>query len=176
MLRLLARIYTIVSTAGTNISSSVWSYLVQRENLHAFDNYVHRILAYIYSFYHVSLIVFFLNLCSEMILHASCVCAWCLLPIKIMACHVICLPILMHSIRHRPFLMVSRMSSRWLNVFVLVLGSLSRPRYPLVRAGRVHDMLLLKVRMRATRGHILQEVVMHVIGIILEKHCQKNDY
>lgn len=36
-------------------------------------------------------------------------------------------------------------------------------------------MLLLKVGMRATRGHILQEVVMHVIGIILEKHFQKKE-
>lgn len=81
--------------------------------------------------------------------------------------HHLALPVLMHSVRHRPFLVLSRMSSRRLNVLVLVLSPLARPRYPLVRAGRVHDMLLLEVRMRATRGHILQEVVMHVIGIIL---------
>lgn len=86
-----------------------------------------------------------------------------------------CSPVLMHSIRYCPFLMVSGMSGRWLNVLVLVLSPLSRPWYPLVRAGRVHNMLLLKVGMRATRGHILQEVVMHVIGIILEKHFQKKE-
>lgn len=89
---------------------------------------------------------------------------------------ILCSPILMHSVRYRPFLVVSGMSSRWLNVLVFVLSSLSRPWYPLVRAGRIHDMLLLKVGMRATRGHILQEVVMHVIGMILEKHFQKKDY
>lgn len=82
-------------------------------------------------------------------------------------------PVLVHGVRHRPFLVVPRMSSRGLNILVLVLGSLARPRYPLVRAGCVHDMLLLEVRMRATRGHILQEVVMHVIGIILEKNFPK---
>lgn len=69
--------------------------------------------------------------------------------------YYLALPILMHRIGHHPLLMVSRMSSRWLNVFMLVLGSFSRPGHSFVRAGRVHDMLLLEVRMRTTRGHIL---------------------
>lgn len=66
--------------------------------------------------------------------------------------------------------MVSRVSGWWLNVLVLVLRPLAGPRHSLVRASRVHDMLFLEVRMRATRGHILQEVVMHFIAVILEKH------
>lgn len=56
---------------------------------------------------------------------------------------------------------------------MLVLGSFSRPGHSFVRAGRVHDMLLLEVRMRTTRGHILQEGVMHVIDVILKKHLPK---
>lgn len=69
--------------------------------------------------------------------------------------YYLALPILMHRIGHHPLLMVSRVSSRWLNIFMLVLGSLPRPGHSFVRAGRVHDMLLLEVRMRTTRSHIL---------------------
>lgn len=76
----------------------------------------------------------------------------------------------MHRIGHHPLLMISRVSSRWLNVLMLVLGSLSRPGHSLVRAGCVHNMLLLEVRMRTTRGHILQAVVIYVIDVILKKH------
>jgi len=76
----------------------------------------------------------------------------------------------MHWIGHHPFLMISRVSSWWLNVVVLVLGPFSRPGNSFIRAGCIHDMLFLQMRMRATRSHILQEVVMHVIDIILEKY------
>lgn len=82
----------------------------------------------------------------------------------------------MHRIGYYPLLMVSRMCSRWLNIFMLVFSTLSGPGYSFVRASRIHDMLLLEMRMRTTRGHILQEVVMHVIDVILEKILTKENY
>lgn len=76
----------------------------------------------------------------------------------------------MHRIGHHPLLMVSGVSGRWLNILMLVFRPLPRPRHSFVRASCVHDMLFLKMRMRATRSHILQEVVMYVIDIILKKY------
>lgn len=77
------------------------------------------------------------------------------------------LPILMYRVCYCPLLMISRMSCWRLNVLVFILCSFSRPRDSLVCTSRVNDVLLLEMRMSATCGHILQEVVMHVIGVIL---------
>lgn len=79
-----------------------------------------------------------------------------------------CSPILMHWIGHHPLLMVSGVSGRWLNILVLVFRSFSRPGHSLVRAGCIHDMLFLKMRVRTTRSHILQELVFMYV-IILKK-------
>lgn len=81
--------------------------------------------------------------------------------------HHLALPILMYGVRYCPLLMISRVSRWRLNVLVLILCPLARPGYSFVSTSRVNDVLLLEVWMRATRGHILQEVVMHVIGVIL---------